>query len=266
MNKSKLLSNKYIKIILIAVIIIGAFSTFQYKKYLDTNVIKFKNENFERLVRNTINKPKGHIYKKDVENIKKLYANFGNPVAILNTHINYKIANLDGIQYMRNLETVMLAGNDIIDISPLSSLSNLKYLDISLNRELTDISPLGNLSNLEYLDISTIKELADLSPLTKLTKLEYLDAIDNKIKDVSPLSTLPNIKTLRLSINEIEDISSLNKLSSLRNLGLGANKIKDVRPLSNMTHLKVLELEKNPIDDFSPLDNLKSTEIRKEVL
>lgn len=265
MNKSKLLSNKYIKIILITVIIIGTFSTFQYKKYLDTNVVKFKNENFERLVRSTINKPKGHIYKKDVESIKEIRGNFGNPIAILNTHINYKITNLDGIQYLKNLETVMLAGNDISDIYPLSSLSNLKYLDISLNRELTDISPLGNLSNLKYLDISSSKELSNISPLSKLTKLEYLDAIGNKIKDVSPLSTLPNIKILSLSINEIEDISSLNKLSSLTNLQLGANKIKDVIPLSNMTHLKVLGLEKNPIDDFSPLDNLKSVEIRKEV-
>jgi len=68
MSKSKLLNKTYIKIVLVAIVIIGAFSIFQYKKYIDTNVIKFKNQNFERLVRSTINKPKGHIFKKDVEN------------------------------------------------------------------------------------------------------------------------------------------------------------------------------------------------------
>lgn len=265
MNKSKLLSNTYIKIILITVIIIGAFSTFQYKKYLDTNVIKFKNENFEKLVRMTTHKPKGRIFKKDLENITEIHANFGKISDSFHSDIYYKITDLDGIQYFKNLETLSLARNDISDITPLSGLSSLKRLDLSDNRKLMDISPLGNLSNLKYLGISTLKELTDISPLSKLTKLEYLDAMDNKIKDVSPLSTLPNIKTLRLTFNEIEDISSLNKLSSLTNLQLGSNKIKDVRPLSNMTNLKVLELEENLIDDFSPLDNLKSTEIRKEI-
>lgn len=263
MNNSKLLSNTYIKLILVAIIIVCAFSIFQYENYMDTNAIKFKDANFEKLVRRTINKPKGHIFKKDLENIKKIQANFGNPLATLNGNITYKITDLDGIQYFKHLEIIYLSGHNISDISPLSVLSNLKYLDISLNRQLTDISPLSKLSNLEYLDISSIKELNDISALSKLNKLEYLDAIDNKIKDVSPLATLSNIKTLRLSINEIEDISSLNKLSSLTNLQLGSNKIKNVSPLRNMTNLKVLQLEKNPIDDFSPLDNLKSAEIRK---
>ncbi|MBZ9634089.1 leucine-rich repeat domain-containing protein [Clostridium sp. FP1] len=266
MIKSNLLSKTYIKIVLVFLIIVGLFSIFQYKTYLNNNVLKFENKNFEKLVRMTIHKPKGHIFKKDLENIKKLQANFGNPLAILNGNITYKITDLDGIQYFKNLEIVSLVGHDISDISPLSSLSNLKRLNISSNRNLTNISPLSKLSNLEYLDISSIKELTNISPLSKLTKLEYLDAIDNKIKDVYPLSTLPNIKTLRLSINEIEDISSLNKLSSLTNLHLGANKIKDVRPLSNMTHLKVLQLEKNPITDFTPLDSLKSVEIKKELM
>ncbi|MCB2314152.1 leucine-rich repeat domain-containing protein [Clostridium tagluense] len=266
MNKSKSLSNTYIKIILIAIIIIGAFSVFQYKKYLDTNVIIFKNENFEKLVRMTIHKPKGHIFKKDLENIKKLQASSGKISDSFRSAIQYKITDLNGIEYFKNLETVSLARNDITNISPLSKLSKLKHLDLSSNLELADISPLSKLLNLEYLDISSIKKLTNISPLSKLTKLEYLDAIGNKIKDVSPLSALPNIKTLKLSINEIEDISSLNKLSSLTNLHLGANKIKDVKPLSNMTHLKVLHLEKNPIDDFSPLDSLKSVDIRKELI
>ena len=263
MNKLKLLSKTYFKITLIVVIIIGVLSIVQYRRYMDTNEVTFKDENFERIVRNTINKPKGHIFKKDIENTKKIHANFGNPLTTLNGNTNYKITNLDGIQYFKALEVVLLEGNDIRDISPLSSLSNLKRLDLSSNRELTDVSPLSNLSNLEYLDISSIKKLTDITPLSKLTKLVYLDAIDNKIKEVGALSGLPNIKTLSLSINEIEDISSLNKLYSLRTLQLGANKIKDIRPLSNMVGLEVLQLEKNPIEDFTPLNNLKSVEVRK---
>ncbi|MBW9157733.1 leucine-rich repeat domain-containing protein [Clostridium tagluense] len=266
MIKSNLLSKTYIKIVLVFLIIVGLFSIFQYKTYLNNNVLKFENKNFEKLVRMTIHKPKGHIFKKDLENIKKLQASSGKISDSFRSAIQYKITDLNGIEYFKNLETVSLARNDITDISPLSKLSKLKHLDLSSNLELADISPLSKLLNLEYLDISSIKELTNISPLSKLTKLEYLDAIDNKIKDVYPLSTLPNIKTLRLSINEIEDISSLNKLSSLTNLHLGANKIKDVRPLSNMTHLKVLQLEKNPIDDFSPLDSLKSVDIRKELM
>ncbi|MBU3144052.1 hypothetical protein [Clostridium sp. CF012] len=106
MNKSKLFSNTHIKIILIVLVFVGAFSIFKYKKYYEANVIRFKNENFEKLVRMTIRKPKGYIFKKDLENIKKLQASFGKISDSFHTAIPYKITDLDGIQYFKDLETV----------------------------------------------------------------------------------------------------------------------------------------------------------------
>ena len=79
MSNSKLLSN----LILTTVIIVVAFSIFQYKNYMGSSTIEFTDENSEKSVRMTIHKPKGHIVKKDLEKINEIQANFGNPLVIL---------------------------------------------------------------------------------------------------------------------------------------------------------------------------------------
>ncbi|BDR55118.1 hypothetical protein KIMH_12290 [Bombiscardovia apis] len=73
---------------------------------------------------------------------------------------NTNLANLNGIQNLTKLGTLLLGGNGetekgnrISDLSFLSGLTELNFLDISNNR-VGDLTPLANLTNLSGLDIS----------------------------------------------------------------------------------------------------------------
>ncbi|MEP0798282.1 leucine-rich repeat domain-containing protein [Trichocoleus sp. DQ-A3] len=153
--------------------------------------------------------------------------------------------------------------NEISDLKPLSSLTNLTSL--TLNCKISDLKPLSSLTKLTYLNLyeNLISDLKPLSPLLNLTDLS-LDC--NQINDISPLSSLTNLTTLGLSNNQINDISPLSFLTNLTGLCLGSNLISDLKPLSNLTNLTDLNLQVNLINDFTPLYSLTNlTELRLDL-
>ncbi|MDY0152800.1 MAG: hypothetical protein RBS43_11050, partial [Candidatus Cloacimonas sp.] len=60
---------------------------------------------------------------------------------------NKNISSIEGAQYFVNVSLLFLDGNQISELSPLSSLSNLNVLDLSGN-QISEISPLAGLGNL----------------------------------------------------------------------------------------------------------------------
>ncbi|MDE0011755.1 MAG: T9SS type A sorting domain-containing protein, partial [Candidatus Poribacteria bacterium] len=79
-------------------------------------------------------------------------------------------------------------GNEILDVSPLSTLINLMILDLDGN-EILDVSPLSTLINLMELDLHD-NEIIDISALKNLRKLKILDLSENHITDFSPIAKL----------------------------------------------------------------------------
>ena len=139
------------------------------------------------------------------------------------------------------MERLYLSSNQISDVSPLASLTNLEWLYLSDNiggmgTGVSDLSPLASLTNLKWLYLSD-NRISDLNPLSALTNLERLDLSDNPnslshygISDVSPLASLTNLKWLYLSSNDIEYVWPL-----IDNTGLGEGDLIDLRenPLSD---------------------------------
>jgi hypothetical protein len=136
-----------------------------------------------------------------------------------------EITNLSGLEYATNLEELWIRWNRISDLSPLSGLTSLRYLDAHANLLISNISPLSGLTNLEMLIIR-----------------------DNRISDISALSGLTNLKHLYLEWNNISDLSSLSSLTSLQGLSLQYNDIRDVSPLCSLTNLGYVDLRGNPLN------------------
>ncbi len=201
---------------------------------------------------------------------------------------NMGIRNLRGLEFATGLRGLNLGrvraegggkwvnSNDISDLSPLSGLTNLAYLDLYKN-SISDISDLSGLTGLTDLflnensisnlsALSTLTNLArlglsqnrisDISALSNLTGLFYLDLFENSISNLSGLSTLTNLTWLYLDYNSISDISPLSTLTNLTRLGLENNSISSVSALSNLTDLVNLVLWNNSISDISALSNL----------
>ena len=150
------------------------------------------------------------------------------------------IANLSGLEWATNLDTLVLDNNSITVVTPLAGLTNLEYLSLGSNK------------------------ITSLDSLARLTNLEYLDLQKQSITDVTPLAGLTNLKYLNLYTNEIRDISSLASLTKLTHLGIGGNPSAISHNLSqlvaNMPDLEWLKLNQIGLTDISFLEGLPKLE------
>ncbi|MGY1460367.1 leucine-rich repeat domain-containing protein [Bacillus toyonensis] len=186
------------------------------------------------------------------------------------------INEIAGLEHMTNLEKLTLRESNVTDISAISKLRYLKYVDLTSN-PIKNIHPIEQLENINMLFLRDNK-ISDLTPLSKMKKIKTLDLVGNNIEDIQPLFTLSTMKQLYLANNQISDLTGINQLSNVELLWIGNNKIsnvesiskmsnlieleiadseiKDISPLSKLGKLQVLNLEENYISDISPLSNL----------
>ena len=96
---------------------------------------------------------------------------------------------------------------ELDDVRFVSSLVRLRTLDLSdCSEQLVDVSPLSSLTSLNALylglqcDVDRYGQLADVSPLSSLVALETLHLVGcEQLIDVSPLSTLTSLTSLDMS-------------------------------------------------------------------
>jgi Leucine-rich repeat (LRR) protein len=159
------------------------------------------------------------------------------------------IKSIRGLEYLKNVEHLVLSFNNLTDITPLLGLSNLKslYLD---NNWLKTLPEKSNLSSLEHLDIShneiesipsgffdmpSIRRLymSDLklnSPIdfTQMTStLDRLDVSGNKIDDFSFLNG-KNLELLMMNNCGLEELPNLFMMDRLQYLYFANNKINEL--------------------------------------
>ncbi|MFL0252195.1 leucine-rich repeat domain-containing protein [Clostridium neuense] len=165
---------------------------FSIKKSNEDDVVTFKDINLEKAVRNTIGKPNGTIYKKDVDKMTYLYVNGDN------------IVSLDGIEEFTSLEDIGLKKNQITNIAPLQNLHNLKEIDIGDN-PIKDVSALAKLSNLRLLDIENepvdvecLKQIKDLKISSYyMSDFNQYCAVYNKCKEILKSIIKPEMSDLQ---------------------------------------------------------------------
>ncbi len=204
-----------------------------------SDVVTFTDPALDYAIRFRIEKPRGDILPSDLSDIT------------VPRITDKEIADLEGLQYCVNLETLDLNTNSITDLGPLSGLTKLTELSL-FNNLTTELSPLAGLTSLTNLSLGA-NAVTDIEPLGNLTSLEDLGLYRNQITDISALSNLGNLKVAGLGSNQISDLSPLASLNQLDNLGLGENLIENVTPLAGLTRLTRLSLGNNLITDITPL-------------
>ncbi|MDM5460772.1 leucine-rich repeat domain-containing protein [Bacillus cereus] len=197
------------------------------------------------LDRKNINEP---ITKEDLLKIKTLTIYSGEG-----------INEIAGLEYMTSLEKLTLRESNVTDISAISELRYLKFLDLSSN-PIESIQPVSKLENLDMLFLRDNK-IADLTPLSQMKKIKTLDLIGNNIKDLTPLFTVSSLKEVYLANNQISNLSGIEKLKNVKLLWIGNNKISDVESISKMSNLIELEIADSEIKDISPLSKLGKLQV-----
>jgi internalin A len=171
------------------------------------------------------------------------------------------------------LEELHLPGNEVTDISVVTSLPNLVTLNIGQNA-VTDLSALASVEGLvnlyasdnELVSLAGLENHASLSRVSvdgnSLTSLAGLSgtvglteliADTNQITDISALSSSTKLTTLSLFFNKISSIAALSGADDLVTVDLSTNFIADISALSGTTQLESLKLYNNSVADLTPL-------------
>jgi len=96
---------------------------------------------------------------------------------------NCKITNIDFVSGMPNLECAIFTLSRIDDISPVTNCPNLTWLELANCSSVKDISCLSAMSNLKYLNLSGTK-VKDISALNNLPLERFKCAKSSISKDV----------------------------------------------------------------------------------
>ncbi|HAB8811426.1 TPA_asm: LPXTG cell wall anchor domain-containing protein [Listeria monocytogenes] len=163
------------------------------------------------------------------------------------------VASLEGVQYIRVLSTLQATNGTITDISSISGLTNLRYVNLSSNN-ITNITPVAGLTNLDTLWLNS-NHVSDLSPVSNLSVINSLGLNNNNISNLSPLTGLNDLFYLFLSTNNLTDISLLSGLTNLGEIFLDNNHIRDASALKNHNNLEYVVLNNQTITNPSiPFD------------
>lgn len=156
-----------------------------------------------------------------------------------------KYTNFSSLVGKANIEAITINDLDIERVSVFSTLPNLKFLQISNNKQ-EEIPDLSSLKSIEVLILANITKVQNIDFLMNMKNLKtlYIHGINN-LYDLTPISTLINLQEL-----DIEH----GKMS-----GTGKS-IKSIIPLKSLTELKYLRLAFKIEDksvDFRSLYGLK---------
>ena len=145
----------------------------------------------------------------------------------------------------KNIEAITVNDIDQERLAVLTTLPNLKYLQISSNQQ-NEIPNLSDLKSLEVLILANIKKVENIDFVKGLKNLKtlYIYGINN-LYYLAPVSELTNLKELFIDHGKMS--------------GTG-KAIKNIDPLRGLNQLQYLHLavsieDRNP--DLSPLSNLK---------
>ena len=131
----------------------------------------------------------------------------------LNLYNNPEIQSIQPLQNLVGLRTLIL-GNIPVgeEIAVLDKLRQLTYLNLR-NTGLTDISMLSHLSNLEYLNLHSNPDIRSLMPIKNLSALRSLILANVPVGDeVGILKGFPDLRRLNLRNCGITNLFALGEL------------------------------------------------------
>ncbi len=185
------------------------------------------------------------------------------------------VVNFSDLSLMPYLESLTISEKTLNDFDSLTTLENLKNLDLtgcrfpsdalatlatlpSLTKltlaecNLSTIAGLADAQNLTHLDLNnnTIRNLEVLSPMTMLREIN-LD--HNAVTSLSDLSSLINLETLKVSYNSVSSLEVLGSCTSLRHIEADHNQINTLRGLQHLSALQHLSVDYNKLNNLEQI-------------
>jgi len=136
----------------------------------------------------------------------------------LNISLNIKVKNIDAVKDLVNMEKISFRKIEIKDLTPLSNMKYLVYLDC-YNTGITSLEPIRNLQKIFHLDLS-----------------------NNKVTSLEPIKGYNFIVNLYLNSSSVSDLSVVSSFTLLRELEIAAcPQIASLGGIHKLEYIKVLK-------------------------
>lgn len=139
-----------------------------------------------------------------------------------------------------SLESLVISGDNLTDISFLQNCSQMKELSIFECNNIIDYSYLKYCADTPNISISNTN-MKDLSVLSYMTNLYSVSLINGDFTDITPLlASAEKIDNITLNNSNVTDISCLTEFSNLRVLSieyLNINELPDLTSLSTLQYV-----------------------------
>ncbi|MDI9504746.1 MAG: leucine-rich repeat domain-containing protein [Bacillota bacterium] len=169
----------------------------------------FEDPMFEKRVRKMLQRPEGDIDPSELIDVTELiFNNWDYPYGEIPEP--EKIRSLADLKYFPNLERLDIGCNAVSDLSPISALKKLYYLEAPKNN-ISDLSPLTDMIQLTWA-VFWENNISDLAPVSNLVNLETFSVFSNNVMDISPLANLTKLTILELHDNPFTDYSPVAEI------------------------------------------------------
>ncbi len=157
------------------------------------------------------------------------------------------IASLDGLQYLKRLDHIEVAGVQLRNAEQVGGLTLIRTLNLQHNM-LTQVPSLKATKYLREVDLSH-NQLDAIDFITTNRSLQAVNFNHNQIEELTPLQSKPTLRRALFSNNRITDISPLQALYDLETVDFSANAIGDLTPLQRLHQLSLtgVEFADNPV-------------------
>lgn len=175
-----------------------------------------------------------------------------------NTHLK----EVAPIELLVNLNTLEIDHNKIESLPKnIGNLQKLELLTFSYNN-VKELNPLISLTNLKSLAF-TNNQVEDISPLKNMTKMTIINFSQNNVKDISAIENLSELESLGVDTNKIERLPDFHLLGKLQYIYLSFNNISDLPNMKGLDSLDEMKLAYNNLSDeeFVKLDELEHVEV-----
>lgn len=174
----------------------------------------------------------GDFYARSLTSDYSLEYN-GNPIG------RGDMSDLNGLEYLRNLEVLVVEGQRVTDISPVCKLKKVKYMSMRCNL----IESLAGIEEMESLEKADFRynKLTDVSSIFKCPQITKIDLALNPYLSDLGCDYAPNVTTLNIFNMPdcgIDDVSAVGEID-MSVVDISHNpKITSLEPLLQCEHLK----------------------------
>ncbi|MEM8939798.1 MAG: leucine-rich repeat domain-containing protein [Bacteroidota bacterium] len=180
-------------------------------------------------------------------------------INVFNQYVAYDSITNNVLFEIADIDSINLSDNQFLsNISPLTALKNLRYINIS-NTRITDLSPIRYSTSIQTV-------IANNTPVKDLTPLKYFDAVihlelkNSNVQEIGAVKDLVKLEMLDISETSVVDFSPLKPLDQLKSINLSGTAFTQLIFLSSAKNLRSINIARTNVTDLGPLSQLKQLE------